>query len=109
MARLVEEIGDELASGGINEGEFIGSRGILKSQLQRSFRENGFLVNLLSRAQERPEEREQILGLAEGLIDGVERGDVERWAAALLKRENCRSAAVVPKAFIGVYQLSERP
>lgn len=109
VARLVEQIGAELASGGINEGEFIGSRGILKSQLQRSFRENGFLVNLLSRAQERPEEREQILGLADGLIDGVERADVERWAASLLRRENCRVAAVVPKAFIGVYQLSDKP
>lgn len=109
VARLVEQIGAELASGGIQEGEFIGSRGILKSQLQRSFRENGFLVSLLSRAQERPEEREQILGLAEGLIDGVERAEVERWAAALLRRENCRTAAVVPKAFIGVYQLSEKP
>ena len=109
VARLVEQIGAEIALGGINEGEFIGSRGILKSQLQRSFRENGFLVALLSRAQERPEEREQIVGLADDLIDSVERADVERWAASLLRRENCRVAAVVPKAFIGVYQLSDKP
>lgn len=109
VARLVEQIGTELAAGGINEGEFIGSRGILKSQLHRSFRENSFLVSVLSRAQERPEERDQIVGLADGLIDHVEKAEVERWAASLLRRENCRVAAVVPKAFIGIYQLSEAP
>lgn len=109
VARLVEHIGDELARGGVNDGEFLGSRGILKSQLQRSFRENSFLVGLLSRAQERPDEREQILALATDLIDTVERAEVEQWAARLLTRDNGRFAAIVPKAFIGVYQLSETP
>jgi len=109
VAHLVESIGVDLAENGVTEGEFIGSRGILKSQLQRSFRENGFLVNLLARAQERPEETAQILSLKDQLIDSVTLEETNRWASTLLAKSNCRVAAVIPKAFIGLYQMSEKP
>ena len=102
VAPLVSAIGAKLAADGVGEGEFIGARGILKSQLRQSFRENAFLVNVLMRAQERPEEAEEIVALHSGLIDKLTRDEVNAWAAKILQPRNCRSAAVVPKAFVGI-------
>ena len=104
VAPLVTAIGAEVAAKGVDEGEFIGARGILKSQLKQAFRENAFLVNVLMRAQERPEETEEIVALHGGLMDTITIEEVNRWAAKVLVAKNCRSAAVVPKAFVGVFE-----
>ncbi len=104
VAPLVTAIGAALAAEGVTEGEFMGARGILQGQLRRAFRENGFLVNLLMRAQERPEETQELVALQGGLLDALTREEVNRWAAKLLGAQNCRSAAVVPKAFVGVFE-----
>jgi zinc protease len=104
VAPLIAAIGAELAAKGVGEGEFIGSRGILKSQLKQAFRENSFLVNALMRAQERPEETEEIVALHGGLMDTITIEEVNRWAALVLAAKNCRTAAVVPKAFVGLFE-----
>jgi zinc protease len=101
VAPLVQSIGAALAAKGVEEGEFIGARGILKSQLRQAFRTNDFLVELLMRAQERPEETEEIVALRGDLMDTVTRDEVDAWAAKILPANNCRAAAVVPKAFVG--------
>lgn len=103
IAPLVTAIGGELAARGVQNGEFIGARGILRSQLKQAFRENSFLVNVLMRAQERPEEAEEIVALHGGLIDLISRDEVNAWAAKILVEKNCRAAAVVPKAFVGIF------
>ncbi|MBI5768618.1 MAG: insulinase family protein [Verrucomicrobia bacterium] len=102
VAPLVSAIGARLATDGVGEGEFIGARGILKSQLRAAFRDNSFLVNVLMRAQERPEEADEIIALHAGLIDKLTREEVNAWAEKILQPRNCRAAAVVPKAFVGV-------
>jgi zinc protease len=104
VAALIATIGAEVAKNGVRNGEFIGARGILKSQLRQAFRGNGFLVNTLMRAQERPQETEEIVALHGGLMDTLSRDEVNAWAAKVLKAENCRSAAVVPKPFVGVFE-----
>lgn len=104
VAPLIARIGDELARTGVSEGEFIGARGILKSQLRQAFRENSFLVNVLMRAQERPEETEEVVALHGGLMETITRDEVNAWAAKVLVSDNCRSAAIVPKAFVGVFE-----
>jgi hypothetical protein len=104
VAPLVTAIGAELAANGVGEGEFIGARGILRGKLKQAFRENAFLVNVLMRAQERPEETEEIVALHGGLMDTLAREEVSQWAAKVLGAKNCRSAAVVPKAFVGVFE-----
>ena len=104
IAPLIAAIGAELAAKGVGEGEFIGARGILRSQLKQAFRENGFLVNILMRAQERPEETDEIVALHGGLMNTVTRDEVNAWAAKVLVEKNCRSAAVVPKAFVGMFE-----
>jgi zinc protease len=103
IAPLVAAIGAELAARGVQNGEFIGARGILRGQLKQAFRENAFLANVLMRAQERPEEAEEIVELHAGLIDRISRDEVNAWAAKILVEKNCRTAAVVPKAFVGVF------
>ena len=101
---IVEKIGDQLAKEGVREGEFIGARGILKSQLRQAFRDNGFLLASLMRAQERPEELEEISALQAGMMDLVTREEVYKWAALVLPAANCRAAAIVPKAFVGLFE-----
>ena len=98
---LLENLGARLAAEGVSEGEFIGARGILRSQLKRAFFENSFLVDVLMRAQERPEEVEEIIALHGGLMDTITRDEVNKWAAQILGAKNCRAAAIVPKAFVG--------
>jgi zinc protease len=104
VAALVQTIGAEVAEKGVREGEFMGARGILKSQIRQAFRDNGFLISLVMRAQERPAEIEEIRALQRGLTDSVTREDLNKWAAQVLAPMNCRAAAVVPKAFVGVMQ-----
>jgi zinc protease len=103
IAPLVAAIGAELAQRGVQNGEFIGARGILRSQLRQAFRENGFLASVLMRAQERPQEADEIVALHGGLIDQISRDEVNAWAAKILGEKNCRTAAVVPKAFVGLF------
>ena len=104
VAPLITNIGAEVAAKGVGEGEFIGARGILRSQLKQAFRENGFLVSVLMRAQERPAEIEEIIALRGGVIDQITRDEVNKWAAKVLPAANCRSAAIVPKAFVGLFE-----
>lgn len=103
VAPLVEKIGAELAERGVQNGEFIGARGILKSQMRSAFRENGFLVGALMRAQERPEETAEIVALKGGLMDQISRDEVNAWAKKILPATNSRAASIVPKAFVGVF------
>lgn len=104
IAPLITAIGADVAAKGVGEGEFIGARGILRSQLKQAFRENGFLVSTLMRAQERPEETDEIVALHDGLMNTITRDEVNKWAAKILIEKNCRSAAVVPKAFVGMFE-----
>lgn len=104
VAPLVQTIAAALAKEGVKEGEFIGARGILKSQLRQAFRENGFLITMLMRAQERPREIEEIVALNGGLMDTITRDEVNKWAAKILPADNCRTAAIVPKAFVGIFE-----
>jgi hypothetical protein len=107
VAPLITNIGAELAEKGVSEGEFIGARGILKGQLKQAFRENGLLVNVLMRAQERPQETAEIVALHDGLMDQITRDEVNTWAAKILPAKNCRSAAIVPKAFVGMFDMGK--
>ena len=55
------------------------------------------------RAQERPKEIEEIVALHNGLMDEVTRDEVNKWAKQVLAASNCRTAAIVPKAFVGFF------
>lgn len=104
IARMVENIAVELSRQGIDEGEFLGARGILSGQVRRAWRSNPFLLSSIMRAQERPESANEITALHGGLIDEITLGEVEKWAKQVLTRRNTRTSAIVPKQFIGIFQ-----
>lgn len=109
VAPVITAIGAQLAKDGVEEGEFIGARGILKSQIKSAFRENGYLLETLMRAQERPEEFAELAALHGNLMDTVTREEVNKWAAQVLVAGNARTTAVVPKAFVGVFDAIGAP
>lgn len=106
IAGLVEEIAAQISVEGVSEGEFIGARGILKGQLHDAFLDDSFLVAMLMRAQEQPDSVQQALELRHGLIETVTIDEVNAWAKKILPASNSRTAAVVPKPFIGIFQPS---
>ncbi len=104
IAILLEQIASKLSREGINEGEFMGARGILSSRIRRSWAENSFMLQSLERAQERPESLEELIALKDGLVDTITLAEVEKWAKKVLTRRNVRTAAIVPKQFVGIFQ-----
>jgi len=107
-AKLLGEIAAKLAQDGVQEGEFTGARGILKSQVQRAFFENGFLLDLLRRAQQKPGTIADIEALRGAAFDRLTRDEVNAWAAKVLVVTNARAAALVPKPFVGIFQSDKR-
>jgi zinc protease len=105
VSPLIPTIGARLATEGLGEGEFIGARGILRSRLRQSFHENGFLSLMLMRAQERPAVVEEIVALRQGLMDKITRDEVNAWAGKILPADNCRTAEIVPKPFVGIFEV----
>ncbi len=104
IARMVEDIAVELSRQGIDEGEFRGARGILSSQIRRGWQDNSYLLRSLLRAQERPESVEEVLALHAGMVDEITLKEVQAWAKKVLTRRNTRTAAIVPKQFIGLFE-----
>jgi hypothetical protein len=60
-------------------------------------------VNLFKRVQERPGRLEEIQALHDGLVDQVTLEEVNGWAKKLLPASNARTAMIVPKAFVGIF------
>ncbi len=104
IARMVEDIATELSRKGINESEFVGARGILSSQIRRAWKDNNYLLQSLIRAQERPDSVAELQALHAGLVDEITLEEVEAWAKKILTRRNTRTASIVPKQFIGIFQ-----
>jgi zinc protease len=103
VARVVQETAAALAAEGADPEEFEGGRGIVRSQLRRAFQDNGFLLNVFKRAQETPGRIDEIRALRDGLVDQITREEVNAWAAKILPATNARTAVIVPKAFVGVF------
>lgn len=107
VAKLLEDIAVHLATGGLTESEFTGARGTLSSQIRSAIDEPGFLINMIRRAQENPESLEGAIKLKQGLIDEITHEEVNAWAKRILTHENSRTAAIVPKPFIGIFQTGQ--
>ena len=103
VAEVVQETAAALAAGGADAAEFEGGRGIVRSQLRRGFKNNGFLLNLFKRAQETPGRIDEIRALRDGLVDELTLDEVNAWAARILPADNARTAMIVPKPFVGVF------
>jgi len=103
VAQIVEDTAAALAAGGAGEEEFIGAQGIVRGQLRQAFTDNSFLVNVLKRLQEQPGRADDVVALKEGLVGEITLAEVNAWAAKLLPAANSRTAALVPKPFVGIF------
>ncbi len=104
IASLVDDIGSTLAKDGIPEGEFHGARHLLNGQVRESFRNGSFLLGAVKRAQEKAESVTDAIALKDGLTNEITLDEVNTWAKKILVPQNCRTAAIVPKPFIGIFQ-----
>ena len=66
------------------------------------------LLDLLRRAQQRPESIADIASLRGAAFDRLTREEVNAWAARILPADNARTAALVPKPFVGIFQSDKR-
>lgn len=107
VAQLVRDTAAGLAEGATRE-EFEGGVGIVRSQLRRGFKENSFLLGLFKRAQETPGRIDEILSLHNGLVEELTLEEVNAWAAKILPAANARTAMIVPKPFVGVFDGSRQ-
>lgn len=107
IAELVTSLSADAAEKGIEPGEFTGALGVFKGKIRRAFLENGFLLKYLSRAQENPQSVDDLVAASKDLFDTITIEEVNAWAARVLPASNCRSAAIVPKPFIGIFQTGQ--
>ncbi len=103
VATAVEVTAAKFAAEGATAEELEGARGILRRQLRRAFRQNDFLVNILKRTQEKPGRVEDVIALQDSLVDKLTLAEINTWAAKVLPAANCRTVAIVPKAFVGIF------
>lgn len=103
VAKTIEEVADRLAREGASAEEFEGARGIVRGKLKRAFKDNAFVASMVKRAQEKPERLGEVFALGDGLVGQLTLEEINAWAAKVLPASNCRSAALVPKAFVGIF------
>lgn len=108
VAQVVQDTAAEFAATGADAEEFEGGRGIVRSQLRRGFKNNGFLLGLFKRAQETPGRIDEIRSLHNGLVEELTLEEVNAWAAKILPAANARTAMIVPKPFVGVFDGSQQ-
>ena len=107
VATAVEATAARFATEGATAEELEGARGILRRQLRRAFHQNDFLVNILKRTQEQPGRIEEVVALRDGLVDKLTLEEINIWAAKILPVTNCRTVAIVPKAFVGIFDTAK--
>ena len=106
IAIALADIAHELAREGMTEDEFIGAINPVQSHLTQSFKSNGTLLDrLLKRAQENPESIEEMRAVRSGAYLDLDRGAVNALASRVLQRNSARTAAVVPKPYVGVFNI----
>ena len=103
VAQIVQDTAATLAVEGAGAEEFEAGRNIIRNQIKRGFNTNSFLLNLFKRVQEKPGRLEEIQALHDGLVDQVTLEEVNGWAKKLLPAANARTAMIVPKAFVGIF------
>ena len=105
LAHAILEISEEIAEQGIRDKEVKGALGPIKVKVRQALRSNDYLLHsILMRAQERPANFEEARALQEGILSTLTVEEVNGWARKIMVPENTRVAAIVPRAFIGIFQ-----
>lgn len=108
IAETIERIATNLAEEGVSQDEFEGAVEPYVGHVRQAVVTNPFLLEaVLMRAQEKPESVDRAIALKAGLDDVIKLEEVERLGKKVLARENTRTVAIVPKPFVGVFQIDE--
>lgn len=106
IARSLADIANELAREGMSENEFLGAVNPVQSRLQQALLENATLLNrVLIRAQESPESIEEMRAIRDGAYKDLDLDFVNALMARVLGANQARTAALVPKPFVGVFRI----
>ena len=108
IARKVERIAVEMAEEGVSQAEFDGALEPFAGHVRQELNKNTFLINsVLMRAQEKPGSLEEAIEMKADLLEEINLEQVEAFAKTVLGADNTRTAAIVPKPFVGVFQIEE--
>ncbi len=106
IAEVLLGISTKLSRDGVTQEEVDGALGPFRVKVRQALRSNDYLVNsLLKRAQERPDLTSEIIALKNGSLDEMTADKVNEFAREMFKPENSRTAAIIPKPFIGIFQI----
>ena len=105
LARAILDISNDIAEHGVTDTDITEAAGPIRIKLRQAFLSNDFLLNVfLKRAQERPVSIDETLALKNGIVSTVTADEVNFFAKTIMVSENARSASIVPKPFIGIFQ-----
>jgi zinc protease len=108
IARKVEQIAAEMAKEGVSQAEFDGALEPFAGHVRQEFKKNAFLINsVLKRAQEKPRSLEEAIEMKADLLKEINLEQVEAFAKTVFAADNTRTAVIVPKQFVGVFQIEE--
>ena len=106
IARKIERIAAEIATEGVTQDEFDGAIEPFVGHMRQALANNAFLIdNVLMRAQEDPSSVDEAIRIKEGMRTMVSLDAVNRFATEILQSGNTRTVAIVPKPFVGVFQI----
>ena len=106
IAEVILGISAKLSRDGVTQEEVDGALSPFRVKVRQALRSNEFLINyLLKRAQERPDLMKEVVALKKGALDQVSAERVNSFAREMFTAENSRAAAIIPKPFIGIFQI----
>ena len=109
IAEAILRISNKIFRYGVSQEEVNGSLRPYKVKMRQALRSNEYLINhLLKRAQERSDLTHELVDLKKGDLNQVSAEIVNRLARKIFMPENSRTVAIIPKPFIGIFQIESQ-
>lgn len=109
IAEEILKISTNLFHYGVSQEEVDGALRPFKVKMRQALRSNEYLINnLLKRAQERSDLTHELVDLKKGKFNQVSAEIVNKLARKIFIPENSRTAAIIPKPFIGIFQIESQ-
>ena len=106
IAEAILDISTKIFRYGVSQEEVNGSLRPYKVKMRQALRSNEYLINnLLKRAQERSDLIHELVDLKNGNLNQVSVEKVNSLARKIFMPKNSRSVAIIPKPFIGIFQI----
>lgn len=108
IARAILKLSRKISEQGITAEDLSNATIPISVKLRQVLLSNEFLLNsVLKRAQELSESIDQIIALKNGIVSTVTVAEVNAFATLVMGPDNARTAAIIPKPFVGIFQTEE--